>query len=1661
VPDLEAEGETMTAAIPGKLPTPTLRRRRWLRTVLVAGGCWLLAGQGAARAQHPNVARGAGVSGMFDVGGIDTVNALNGNLVITIPIGQSYPVGGTMGSTSFSLVYNSNVWSHLDAVNADATTSVWAISDPAANAGLGWRFSLGRLATDFGIPGFQAPANGEAKTWFAPDGGEHYLFGQPADPAWFSADGSYLRFQTATQTLELPDGTRHVFDGNGFPTSIVDRFGNGLSITYVPFPAPNGDLASEWDIGDNWGRTHRVVFRLTGYGGYEQRAVVDHIDLQGFAGSTSTYQFLYNGETAPGVNFQPVQMQGHGTSVPPGEPGWNPRVFLLTRLVQPDGTTYTMPIASYQGQGSSPAGYPGPINALQLPTGGTVAWSYAETRMPQPTITSKGWLRTVWSPVLGVAMRSLFDAGGAWIGDWKYATTFDAVTGPNEIVRQITYPPADPGVLRGTDGHRVVTYYSSCVHATCSGTPTTYATDYGLPFSRLRAGDGAGRFLSQEVFEQGATAPVRRVYVNYDDDGNPSQADEPIYANQRLRSRATYFLDDPLSGGAGACATTPAACASVATDLADYDGLGHYRQTTTSDSFGFGTAHVERTEWNQYGPPALAQPWVLDTFTFQQQSEGSDSERQEAAFEAATGFLHCLRRQKNAGGRGIHDVMVTYDHDALGNVTSEKWFGGDGAVVSTAGACPANGDAPTYSYTHAYAAGSRSSTTVRLDSTHTLSLLNLTIDPGTGLPSVATDPSGRPTSFAYDAMGRPKTISPRGDATTVVTYPPTTAAPQQITRAVGPSGPALEQETWGLDGFGRTVEDAVTLPGGGAATTATTYDALGWTTKISEPSSSAGTSFQGQDAFGRPAMVVTADGKRSYFGYFGARTITRTRWVQQRTQQTDAGGHLVWVVGEQPAITRETYDGLGRLRQVRDPQGVLTHYHYDVGGRLDAVLSAAGGGKQVRSFQYDGRGFRFREVSSESGATSYRYDAGGQLIQKSTALGTVLMAYDAAGRLAHVKTPSGTSTMKLKDFDYDTAPNGAGKVATAHAYNWRSADSCAVPYEVRQDLAYDSGHGRLAQETTSLLHNGTLESWQQSYAYDGAGRIIQTTYPSCLTLCSAAARTVTSNYAYGRPVSVPGLAPSIGYNPNATVGSVSHQNGVVFSQIPDPRGMARPAALGVQSPAGAWPMEPYAYDGSGDITQIGAKSFIYDGNARLAAATQPAAGSLPYQELQYDAFGNIVQISRGTAPGNLTTWVTYTTDPASNHLAGASYNGDGTLASYQGTNYLWDPLQQLTDVYIPSAEAWVHTYDASGERTWSWRTAPSRLDSYALRGQDGHVLSLFTKSGGAYTWEDYVYREGLLLGAKLSDGTVRHFDVDHLGSLRLESDQAGQNFVYHEYWPYGEELTATGSSERMRFTGHERDLGVASAPIDYLHARYYRPLFGRFVSADPLGGDPAEPGSWNRYGYVLGSPLIASDPYGLSGPPPPPPAGEAPNFYILLGDSVNAVTAPWQFAPGPNTGTWGLGSLQTGSLQFLNDFRAGGGSTAPDRPPGGRTAQSAKAGGKRCAPYWTLVKMRFKMTNDFVPGFTVPPFSSGIIAGGAMARATGLMSFRQFALQGGWRGLSVGAFTLTTGETFAAVALNSSLAYLAVSAVFEAGVGVGSLLGAGLDIATNCAEGTF
>ncbi|MCP4545324.1 MAG: hypothetical protein GY835_02520, partial [bacterium] len=293
-----------------------------------------------------------------------------------------------------------------------------------------------------------------------------------------------------------------------------------------------------------------------------------------------------------------------------------------------------------------------------------------------------------------------------------------------------------------------------------------------------------------------------------------------------------------------------------------------------------------------------------------------------------------------------------------------------------------------------------------------------------------------------------------------------------------------------------------------------------------------------------------------------------------------------------------------------------------------------------------------------------------------------------------------------------------------------------------------------------------------------------------------------------------------------------------------------------------WTTGSYGYDGSGNVTGMGTSWFLYDPVSRLKSATLytgvTGGGTEKKQSYAYDAFGNIQSIS-GTS-GRATP-----TNSGTNRLTGGVYDSAGNLTSWNGNYYEYDSFNQLSRI-IAGGQEWIYLYTADDERVWHFKIgANPRFDRWTLRDLSGKVLREYTATG--YVWsvaEDYIYRRGMLLAAEASSGQ-RHFHLDHLGTPRLITDATGQQVAYHVYYPFGEEATAFDQDpERMKFAGHERDLASlkgSADDLDYVHARHFSMLTGRFLSTDPARRctPTRKPQILNRYSYAINIPLKYKD----------------------------------------------------------------------------------------------------------------------------------------------------------------------------------------------------------
>jgi RHS repeat-associated protein len=161
------------------------------------------------------------------------------------------------------------------------------------------------------------------------------------------------------------------------------------------------------------------------------------------------------------------------------------------------------------------------------------------------------------------------------------------------------------------------------------------------------------------------------------------------------------------------------------------------------------------------------------------------------------------------------------------------------------------------------------------------------------------------------------------------------------------------------------------------------------------------------------------------------------------------------------------------------------------------------------------------------------------------------------------------------------------------------------------------------------------------------------------------------------------------------------------------------------------------------------------------------------------------------------------------------------------------------------------------------------------RGARAHERSSKTIYGGAITHFlgndselriDQQNLGGLLASTIHADvrreGGATDYQVkDHLASNRLTIRHlSGSSVLPHDYAPYGQPL-ANATSIIAQGKGYINERYDAETGLQYLHARYYDPELGRFLTPD--WWDPWQQGvDFNRYAYAGNDPINFSDPNG-------------------------------------------------------------------------------------------------------------------------------------------------------------------------------------------------------
>lgn len=1510
-------------------------------------------------AQHPNQPQGFSPERSYQqgLGGIDQVDLYSGRLSLTIPVGP------------FTLYYNNNVWRYEEVIE-NKESRIQAIPDRQTTAGLGWHLGWGEL---YHPDHWYNPTEEGQWMYVGQDGQRHFFYDRmhyndaPDGDAnvEFTRDNSYLRLRrvsTWVYDIELPDGSTRRFANEGSLSSKPFR----LVSSWSSFgSATDPDLTITYNVDDTlrtltdrYGRNHYVHLLkdtdlIDGFPVSWMTRVVSQIDSEGFGGQRNIYDLVYRNILVS------VSCKDTASATPA-----RIRIPHLTEIQnRAEGTAYTLL------DGATPAYYnlcepglddvPGALQRINLPTGGSLRWTFQRFEFPPGDNTS------VFNTAAGVASREMVEANGTVAGSWTYRT--------RNVGGSTKGGEGDPemrlDVVALPEGDCTRHYFDSIYYQLPS---QQKGWELGLPFTYTLS--SGGKYLSTEAFSSNdgsglcAGTKLRSTYVRYRKDVTPGCVYDPNVSPTCPRPIA--FYDSNRTVEATRVVYHDDGDRFVDTELSDFDGLGNFREAATTGSFWAPSLTQERrhsrTEFNRvsgtygqagYAPPTNSTPWLLGLFASTEETEddavGETTSRTEVTMNPSTGVVECARQLRSGTSRSTTDLLTTYTYNSLGLVSDVKFYGSDlqSLPLSGSGCGSLPFGNPLYWTTHLYQYGSLKTTYPRLPGggVGAFPTYDVDLDPSTGLVTATRDSAGYEVAVTYDSLGRITDVTPQDGAYTTHVYTNALGtSPAKVTTTMRSS---LSLLGFGIseivsDSFGRRVKERVLELGNEWRERDTVLNARGWLKSISEwGSSSLKTEFLELDAFGRPGRIRPPDGSSHdiTLAYLGDRKTITTFQVQKVL-----GG------GESAATREVEMDRYGRLRRVREGAGaggalLPTVYSYDVGSRLTRLFQGSSP-QQMRQTDYDNRGFMIRERHPEKGTSGngwvyfYGYDPLGhpnRVLDEPNDLGFV---YDYAGRMTQLFDRAHANRL-VTTFAYDTAPGfGLGKLWKAARFNYIDLPWLAGPEEtvkVEQILAYQGLGGAVSQKDTAFTWPDGADSFRQNYQYDETGKLSSFTYPRCTTAActgttAATASTFTFNYSLGKLVSIPGWINSISYHGDGSWSQIQHSNGVVDHRDRHSQLLSRTGRLWSTGPAQP---NPYydsglmSYDGAGNIKSMGTDSFAYDSVNRLAAASFPSQGVA--QGYQYDPFGNLTQ--RSTTLDGVTQAENFAIDAATNRLSGGTtYDAAGNTVSQQLNGgatiaFTYDSQNNLT------TQAWMrYIYDAFDERAASVVNSPNRNMRFHLRDLGNRLVSEISFDLGTYDRaEDTLFAGGRPVAQLRANGTNFHYHVDHLGTPRLLTTSLGTISRLPFVLPYGEEYPWPDTFDNRKLGGHERDFSTGT---DYMHARHYFEKTARFTSADPFRGSPSQPQSLNRYAYVNGNPIRFGDPTGFR-------PELTYNDWIDVCDTCGVLRFPPGFFRGGGRGTLSGGGPGRAIDPTRPSGGGGGGGGGGEGPGGGGPGEGPGAGG--------------------------------------------------------------------------------------------------------------------
>ncbi|WP_298814483.1 RHS repeat-associated core domain-containing protein, partial [uncultured Chloroflexus sp.] len=445
-------------------------------------------------------------------------------------------------------------------------------------------------------------------------------------------------------------------------------------------------------------------------------------------------------------------------------------------------------------------------------------------------------------------------------------------------------------------------------------------------------------------------------------------------------------------------------------------------------------------------------------------------------------------------------------------------------------------------------------------------------------------------------------------------------------------------------------------------------------------------------------------------------------------------------------VTSFSYDRVGNIVSITDPNGNTSRFAYDALNRLVRIETAAG---QVTTYTYDSGGNLVRFTNPRGFSTTFAYDAANRLVSVTDALNqTTSFRYDANGNLIASIDPAGIVTA----YRYDALDR-----LEALIQNERPGAAATSTQNVTTRFAYDlAGNLRFVFDprgryVTEYQYDADMrltriidaEGGVTTFAYDRVDNIVAVT--------DANGHTTTYRYdGLDRPVQIT--------NPEGHAVRFVYDQLNNLIQITDARGFT----------------STYAYDGLDRVVRFtdnlgGVWRYQYDAAGNLLARTDANGQTTGYA---YDVAYRL--ISRADAEGYVTRW---SYDLNDNLLTYTDGNGNTSSLTY-------DALDRMVTYTNPENETTAYRYDwmgnltarieADGVVTGYGYDSLYRLNSVTFNQRSDQPAGAAVNVTTRYQYDEV----GNLVLIRDANGNLNSFAYDGLNRVIQEVDALGNIWRY-------------------------------------------------------------------------------------------------------------------------------------------------------------------------------------------------------------------------------------------------------------------------------------------